>query len=62
VDTAIAIWIDGKKRGTMLISKGSLDWYPKRAQKARPITWSNLANLLDNHREAMRFLRQEGLV
>ncbi len=58
VDTTIAVWSDDEKLGEMRISRGSLDWIPAGATTPRPITWENLAYLLNDPNRALRALRR----
>ena len=47
VDTSFSIKEDGKQLGTLDISKGGVDWYPKNAKVAKSFSWSKLAELLN---------------
>lgn len=58
VDTTIAIWSDKEKLGEIRASRGTLDWIPAGHQKARSISWENLALLLDDPARSMRALRR----
>lgn len=56
VDVTIVIKSGSRKLGTLRVSKGSLDWVPGRAQKARRIWWEDAAYLLEHHKQALRAL------
>ena len=58
VDTAIVVKSGRRKLGEMRISRGSLDWFPAGAQKARRVSWEDLARLLENPSRSLRALRQ----
>ena len=37
---------DGKKLGTITISKGSIEWYPKNAKQPYKLTWTAFDKIL----------------
>lgn len=47
VDISFSIKEDGKQLGALAISKGGIDWYPKNAKTPKRISWSKLAELLN---------------
>lgn len=47
VDVSFIIKEDGKQLGRLMISKGGLDWYSKKAQIPNSFSWSKLAELLN---------------
>jgi hypothetical protein len=49
VDIEIPVRIDGALRGRLQISTGTVDWLPKNGRKALQISWSRLADLLEQH-------------
>lgn len=41
---------DGKKQGTLRVSKGGVDWMPRGSQKKHfHLTWERTAELLEQH-------------
>jgi hypothetical protein len=50
-DLTIVVRTGGKTLGTLCISRGGLDWYPKSAKTGREFAWEKLAELLNNARE-----------
>lgn len=42
-DLYFDVYSDGQKLGTMSLSKGSIDWFPKGKQKSKRITWERFA-------------------
>lgn len=46
-DVSFEIYSDGKKLGTMTISKGSIDWWPKRRRSGKRISWERFAQAMD---------------
>lgn len=50
VDMVLQVVIDGAKRGELHISKGAIDWWPRNSKtKKHTVTWSRLADLLEEH-------------
>lgn len=39
-DVLFHVYKDSKKFGTITISKGNLEWYPKNSKKPYKISWS----------------------
>ena len=49
-DAFFDIYQDGKKLGTITISKGSIEWYPKNAKQPYKLTWSAFDKMIkENH-------------
>lgn len=46
-DVRFEIFSDAQKLGTLLVSKGTVDWFPRNAQTAISLEWEDLAVLLD---------------
>jgi hypothetical protein len=46
VDSKIHIKKDGKQFGTITISKGDLEWFPKNAKKPYKIRWTILDKII----------------
>jgi hypothetical protein len=46
-DVGFDIFSDGKKLGTLTISKGSIDWWPKRKRSGKRMTWEKFATLMN---------------
>lgn len=46
-DYSFEIKSDGRKLGTLHLSKGGADWKPRGSQTAYEVTWEDLARLLD---------------
>lgn len=46
-DVVFDIFSDGKKLGTLTISKGSVDWWPKRRRSGKRIRWEKFAAAMD---------------
>ena len=46
-DVSFEIFSDAQKLGTLLVSKGTVDWFPRSAQSAVSLEWEELALLLD---------------
>ncbi len=40
-DAFFEIYQDGKKFGTITISKGSIEWYPKNKRKPLQLSWTD---------------------
>jgi hypothetical protein len=51
VDAQFDIYQDDEKLGTITISKGSLEWYPKNSKKPYKIGWSNFAKMIKEYYE-----------
>lgn len=49
VDIEIPVRIDGALRGRLQISTGTVDWLPKNGRRSLQISWSRLADLLEQH-------------
>lgn len=39
VDLTLDIFANRRKMGTITISKGSIEWYPKKAKRPYRLTW-----------------------
>ena len=46
-DYSFEIFSDGEKLGTLNISKGTVDWWPRKAQSGVEIRWEDFAKLLN---------------
>jgi hypothetical protein len=46
-DVTFEIYSDGQKLGTMLVSKGTVDWFPRNAQTSISLQWEEFADVLD---------------
>lgn len=49
VDVEIPVVIDGALRGRLQMSTGSVDWRPRHSKKPVRLSWSQLADLLEEH-------------
>ncbi len=45
-DAFFVIYQDKKKLGTITISKGSIEWYPKNAKQAYTFSWSEFDKMI----------------
>lgn len=45
-DAFFDIYKDGKKLGTITISKGAIEWYPASAKQPIKLTWTQFDRLL----------------
>lgn len=49
VDVRFAVVIDGVKRGELRLSKGGVDWWPRRSRtRVHKRSWTQLAELLES--------------
>ena len=46
-DYSFEIFGDGEKLGTLNISKGTIDWWPRKAQSWVELRWEEFAELLN---------------
>jgi hypothetical protein len=46
-DARFIIYSDNEKLGELLISKGSLDWWPARRRRRVRLRWEAFAGLMD---------------
>lgn len=46
-DVRFDIYSNKEKLGTMTISKGSIDWWPKRKQSGKRISWEKFAGVMN---------------
>jgi hypothetical protein len=51
VDAQFNIYQDEKKLGTITISKGSVEWYPKNSKKPYKIGWSHFDKMIKEYCE-----------
>ena len=49
VDLEIPVRVDGALRGRLQISTGTVDWRPRSSRKALRLTWSQFADLIEEH-------------
>ena len=49
VDLEIPVRIDGALRGRLQISTGTVDWRPRSSKKPIRLTWSALADLIEEN-------------
>lgn len=48
-DVRFDVLIDGKKRGTLLVSEGGLDWAPRSAKtNVLTVTWDQFARYMED--------------
>lgn len=47
-DITFDIYSDGKKLGSLTLSKGSIDWWPKRRRSGKRISWERFAAVMDD--------------
>ena len=45
-DAYFEIYEDGKKLGTITISKGSIEWYPKNAKQPYEFSWGEFDKMI----------------
>ncbi len=45
-DAVFDIYQDGKKLGTITISKGSIEWYPNIAKQPYSLSWSQFDKMM----------------
>jgi hypothetical protein len=45
-DAVFEIYEDGKKLGTITMSKGSIEWYPKNAKLPYSFSWSEFDKMI----------------
>jgi hypothetical protein len=45
---SLSVYAAGEKIGTVELGRGSLRWYGKSKQKPTPISWSKLADWMEN--------------
>lgn len=45
-DAQIDIFKNGSKWGTILISQGSIEWYPKNAKQGYSLSWSKFDKII----------------
>lgn len=50
-DAFFEIYRDGKKLGTMTISKGALEWYPTKAKRPYKISWTSFDKMINEYFE-----------
>ena len=48
-DAVFVIYEDDKKLGTITMSKGSIEWYPKNAKKGFTFLWEEFDKMIKNH-------------
>ena len=48
-DAYFDIYQDGKKLGTITISKGSIEWYPKNAKNPYGFSWSEFDKMIKRY-------------
>ena len=54
-DVTIEIKSDGKKLGTLLISKGNIEWLPSRASvNKKRLTWAQFSKLMEGEGKTVR--------
>jgi len=46
-DIVFSAWNDDRKIGTLRISKGAIEWYPKSAKKPKKISWARFERMMD---------------
>ena len=46
-DYSFEIFSDGEKIGTLDISKGTVDWWPRNAKSGVEVRWEDFATLMD---------------
>ena len=47
-DVRFSIYSDGELLGELMVSKGSIDWRPPRAQYIRRMRWERFARIMEN--------------
>jgi hypothetical protein len=50
-DISINIKKDGKKFGTITISRGNLEWYPKSSRKPHIVSWTVFDKIICEYKE-----------
>jgi len=50
-DAFFNIFKDGEKFGTITISKGSIEWYPKNAKIPISMTWTQFDKMIKKNNE-----------
>lgn len=50
-DVFFDVYKDGKKFGTITISKGSIEWYPTHAKKTHKMGWSKFDKMVKEYHE-----------
>ena len=48
-DAFFEIYQDGKKLGTITISQGNIQWYPRNAKKPYTIGWSHFDKMIKKY-------------
>ena len=48
-DVIIDVFQDGKKHGTLKISKGAIDWHPKNANSPISLNWTQFDKIIKNY-------------
>lgn len=49
VDAQFNIYRDEEKLGTITISKGAFEWYPKNSRKPIAISWSDFDQMIKDY-------------
>jgi hypothetical protein len=52
-DVEFLVYRDGKKLGTLKISRGSLDWIPSNGTVTRYLSWSDFALIMESRDEVI---------
>jgi hypothetical protein len=48
-DVVFEVFMDGMKRGELRLSKGGIDWWPRKAKtNVKTKTWTQLADFLES--------------
>lgn len=50
-DVLFHVYRDGKKFGSITISKGNLEWYPKNAKKPYKVSWIAFDKIIREYHE-----------
>ncbi len=50
-DVVFVIRADGQKLGELRVSKGTIDWYPKKARNPIALTWEQFDRLMQAQRK-----------
>jgi hypothetical protein len=53
-DVEIEVRADGKRLGTLKVSRGSIDWITSPKQTQRRLSWEKFAELAEQHGRAVR--------
>ena len=62
-DYSFEIHSDGEKLGTLDISKGTIDWWPRGVHSAIGVSWEDFATLLDAfHSDGHRLLAEASAI